>query len=121
MWWTIIIFLVGVLLVLYAVIMGAFTKKFTKGIWFSGIGTILVVLALFFIAGYNGTPYYPSRLDPSSSLTIHNSSSSEYTLTVMSWVSIIIPFVVGYIAYAWWSMDKTHITPKEMEDDDHKY
>lgn len=121
MWWTLIIFIVGVISVLYAIIRTEFDKQFKRGIWFSGIGTILVVLALFWVAGYNNTPYYPSLSDPSSSLTIYNSSSSEYTLTVMSWVSVIIPFVVGYIAYAWYSMDKSPITRKEMEGPSSKY
>lgn len=121
LWWALAIFLIGVVLVLYAIIRAAFGNNFTKGIWFSGTGTILVVLALFWVAGYNYTPYYPSLLDPSSSLTIYNSSSSEFTLTVMSIVSLIIPFVAGYIAYAWHSMDKKPITPKEMEGPAHKY
>lgn len=121
MWWCLAAFLIGVVLVLYAIIRSYFCKHFTKGIWFSGLGTILVVLSLFWVAGYNDTPYYPSNLDPASSLTIHNSSSSEYTLTAMSWVSVIIPFVIGYIAYAWYSMDKVSITPKEMDDTKIKY
>ena len=69
---------------------------------------MLVVLALFWVAGYNNTPYYPSLADPSSSLTIFNSSSSHFTLTCMSWVSVIIPFVLAYIAYAWYAMDRKH-------------
>lgn len=101
-------FLFGVVMVLYAVIRSAFERHWTCGIWWSGIGTILVVLALFWIAGYNNTPYYPSLTDPASSLTIFNSSSSHFTLTCMSWVSLIIPFVVAYIAYAWYSMDRRH-------------
>ncbi|MEG0700151.1 MAG: cytochrome d ubiquinol oxidase subunit II [Muribaculaceae bacterium] len=121
LWWALIAFLIGVVAVLYAIISAVFCKKFTSGIWFSGIGTILVVLALFWIAGYNDTPYYPSLLDSSSSLTIYNSSSSEFTLTVMSIVSLIIPFVAGYIAYAWYSMDKTSITQSEMNNTTHKY
>ncbi|MEG0560438.1 MAG: cytochrome d ubiquinol oxidase subunit II [Muribaculaceae bacterium] len=121
LWWALIAFLIGVVAVLYAIISAVFCKKFTSGIWFSGIGTILVVLALFWIAGYNNTPYYPSLLDSSSSLTIYNSSSSEFTLTVMSIVSLIIPFVAGYIAYAWYSMDKTSITQSEMNNTTHKY
>ena len=99
-------FLAGTLMVLYGVIRSAFAKHWTGGIWWSGIGTVLVVLSLFWVAGYAQTPYYPSLLDPSSSLTIYNSSSSHFTLTAMSWVSLIIPFVVAYIAYAWWSMDR---------------
>lgn len=106
--WTLAIFLVGVVLVLYAVGRSAFAKHWTDGIWWSGTGTVLVVLALFWIAGYNNTPYYPSLTDPASSLTIFNSSSSHFTLTCMSWVSVIVPFVVAYIAYAWYAMDRDH-------------
>lgn len=99
-------FLIGVVMVLYGIIRSAFSAHFTKGIWWTGIGTVLVVLALFWIAGYNNTPYYPSLTDAGSSLTIFNSSSSHFTLTCMSWVSIIIPFVLAYIVYAWYAMDK---------------
>ncbi len=108
MWWCLAIFLIGVVMVLYSVLKSALSAHYTHGIWWSGIGTILVVLTLFWVAGYNNTPYYPSLLDPSSSLTIHNSSSSHFTLTAMSWVSLVIPFVVAYIAYAWYAMDRHH-------------
>lgn len=121
MWWVLILFLIGVVLVLYAIIRTAFSKNYKCGIWFSGIGTVLVVLSLFFIAGYNGTAYYPSITDPSSSLSIRNSSSSEFTLTTMSWVSLIIPFVLAYIIYAWRAINKKPITAKEMEESSHKY
>lgn len=108
--WALVIFLAGVVMVLYAVIRSAFAGHWTDGIWWSGTGTVLVVLSLFWIAGYNNTPYYPSLTDPSSSLTIFNSSSSHFTLTCMSWVSVIVPFVVAYIAYAWYAMDRKHDT-----------
>lgn len=121
MWWIAIIFLAGVILVLYAIIRSAFSKRYTKGIWFSGAGTILVVLSLFWIAGYNNTAYYPSLIDPASSLSIRNSSSSEFTLSVMSCVSLVIPFVAAYIIYAWYSLNKKPITAKEMEETSHKY
>ena len=121
MWWAAIIFLAGVILVLYAIIRSAFSKRYTKGIWFSGAGTILVVLSLFWIAGYNNTAYYPSLIDPASSLSIRNSSSSEFTLSVMSCVSLVIPFVAAYIIYAWYSLSKKPITAKEMEETSHKY
>ena len=121
MWWVSVTFLVGVVLVLYAIIRSAFSKNYTKGIWFSGTGTVLVVLSLFWVAGYNNTAYYPSLLDPCCSLSIHNSSSSEFTLTAMSWVSLLIPFVAAYIIYAWRSLNKTPITAKEMEETSHKY
>ena len=121
MWWVLVLFLIGVVLVLYAIIRTAFSKNYKCGIWFSGIGTVLVVLSLFFIAGYNGTAYYPSITDPSSSLSIRNSSSSEFTLTTMSWVSLIIPFVLAYIIYAWRAINKKPITAKELEESSHKY
>lgn len=121
MWWAAAAFIVGVILVLYAIIRSAFSKYYTKGIWFSGIGTVLVVMSLFWIAGYNNTAYYPSLLDPDSSLSIHNSSSSEFTLTVMSCVSLIIPFVAAYIIYSWRTLSKKPITVKEMEESSHKY
>ena len=121
MWWVLVLFLIGMVLVLYAIIRTAFSKNYKCGIWFSGIGTVLVVLSLFFIAGYNGTAYYPSITDPSSSLSIRNSSSSEFTLTTMSWVSLIIPFVLAYIIYAWRAINKKPITAKEMEESSHKY
>ncbi len=121
MWWFAIIFVVGLLLVLYAIIYSIVKSTFNKGIWFSGIGTFLVVIALFGVAGYNNTAYYPSLIDINSSLSISNSSSSEFTLTVMSCVSLIIPFVAAYIVYAWRQLSKTPITEKEMEQSSHKY
>ena len=108
---------VGVLLGLWA---GAFTRS-RYGIWTAGIGTVLVVMAVFFIAGFNSTAYYPSYADLQSSLTIANSSSSEFTLLVMSCVSLLIPFVLAYIVYAWRAMDKTKITQEEIENTSHKY
>ncbi|MFR3549142.1 MAG: cytochrome d ubiquinol oxidase subunit II [Coprobacter sp.] len=91
------------------------------GIWYSGIGTVLVVLSLFFLAGYNNTPYYPSAVDLQSSLTIYNSSSSLFTLEVMTVVSFLVPFVLAYIVYAWRAMDKKPITEQEMESGEHTY
>lgn len=119
--WVAVLFLAGVVLVLYAIIRSIFGQHFTRGIWFSGIGTILVVLSLFFIAGYNHTPYYPSAVDMPSSLTIYNSSSSLFTLQTMSVVSLLIPFVLAYIFYVWRAMDKKPITEQEMKSDEHKY
>ncbi|MBP1646301.1 MAG: cytochrome oxidase assembly protein [Bacteroidetes bacterium] len=114
--------LIGVILVLYGLIKTMFSKTiFRKGIWFAGIGTVLAVLSLFLIAGYNNTAYYPSTFNPQSSLTIYNSSSSLFTLRVMSIVSLIIPFVLAYIFYAWRKMDKVSITKEEMQEDGHKY
>lgn len=115
-----IMVLVGVLGVLASIWMGGFTKS-TKGIWFGGIGTVLVVMSVFFIAGFNGTSYYPSHTDIQSSLTLANSSSSKFTLQVMSIVSLLIPFVLAYIVYAWRQMDKKKITEDEIAQSEHKY
>lgn len=121
MWWTVPMLLLGVALVLGAIGFTAFSHKFVRGIWMSGIGTVLVVLVLFFLAGYNGTAYYPSLLDPQSSLCIANSSSSEFTLTVMSWVSLLVPFVLAYIWYVWYKMTSKPLTETELETDSHVY
>ncbi len=121
MWWTIPMLLIGVVLVFFAIIRTAFSSSFRSGIWFSGVGTVLVVMVLFFLAGYNNTAYYPSTIDPQSSLTIANSSSSEFTLKVMSWVSVLVPFVLAYIWYVWSKMNATPLTEKEIETDSHSY
>ena len=115
-----VMLLVGVVLVLWGLFRGAFTKS-RCGIWPAGIGTVLVVMAVFFVAGYNGTAYYPSCTDLPSSLSIRNSSSSQFTLQVMFWVSLLIPFVVAYIAYAWHQMDRKKITSDEIAETEHKY
>lgn len=115
-----VMFLVGVVGVLLGIWKGALTKS-RCGIWFGGIGTVLVVMAVFFIAGFNGTSYYPSNTDLQSSLTIVNSSSSRFTLQVMSIVSLLIPFVLAYIVYAWRQMDKKKITEDEIAQSEHKY
>ena len=114
------LFTVGVLLVLAGMYLGIFTKH-RRGFWFAFPGTVLVVMAVFFLAGFNGTAYYPSLTDLQSSLTIRNSSSSYFTLKVMSWVSLLIPFVVAYIAYAWRATDHRKITREEIEKTRHKY
>ena len=115
-----VMLLAGVVLVLISIWMGGFTKS-SKGIWAGGVGTVLVVMAVFFLAGFNGTAYYPSCTDLQSSLTIRNSSSSYFTLKVMSIVSLLIPFVVAYIAFAWHAMDKKRITREEIEGKENKY
>lgn len=112
--------LLGVVLVLAGIFV-AYFKKSTKGIWFTGAGTILAVLVLFFIAGYNNTAFYPSTFDLQSSLTIENASSSPYTLTAMSYVSLMVPFVIAYIVYAWRSLTKKKIDREEMETTIDKY
>lgn len=113
--------ILGVVLVLYGLARTMFDKRFRKGIWFSGVGTILVVLAIFFMAGYNSTAYYPSTVDIQSSLTIRNSSSSAFTLKTMAIVSCLIPFVAAYIIYAWRAIDVKSITRKEIKETEHKY
>ena len=112
--------LVGVVLVLYSLYLGALSKS-RKGIWFAFPGTVLVVMSVFFLAGFNGTAYYPSCTDLQSSLYLDNSCSSYFTLKVMFFVSLLIPFVVAYIAYAWHQMDRKKITAEEIEGTSHKY
>ena len=107
--WAAVLLLAGVVLVLFGIIKSLLKPEFLKGIWFAGIGSVFVVLTLLLMAGLNHTAYYPSLSDPQSSLTIITSSSSQFTLTVMSIVSIIIPFVLAYICHAWWTMDREKI------------
>lgn len=117
-----ILFLLGVVSLLFGIVRSLSKKPFTKGIWFAGTGTVLAVLSLFLIAGYNNTAYYPSVSDLQSSLTIYNSSSSPFTLKVMSFVSLLIPFVLTYIYFAWRSIDRKKIDKSEMSDEkNHAY
>lgn len=120
MWYLLILLLIGVVLVLYAIGKTIVSKTYISGIWPAGIGVVLVVLALLLCAGWNGTAYYPSTADLQSSLTIVNSCSSEFTLSTMAIVSIMIPFVLAYIVYAWWTIDKKKIEKLEIADD-HAY
>lgn len=113
-------FLLGVVGVLWGIGKSIFSKQYYKGIWFAGGGTILTVLALFLNIGYNNTAYYPA-IDLQSSLTIYNSSSSKFTLTVMSFVSLLVPFVLAYIVWAWMVMNKKKINIEEMKSESHKY
>lgn len=115
-----IFLLTGIILVLYGLFMSLF-RAATKGIWFTGAGTFLTVLVLFLIAGFNHTAFYPSVSNLQSSLTIENSSSSHYTLTAMSYVSLFVPFVIGYIYIAWKAIDKKQLTEDELNNDSHKY
>lgn len=115
-----ILFLIGVILVLFGVLKSIF-RTATNGIWFAGIGTVFTVLALLLIAGFNNTAYYPSTFDLQHSLTIENSSSSIFTLTAMSYVSLLVPFVLAYIFYAWKSINNKKITEDEMNEDIHVY
>lgn len=117
-----IVFLVGVVLVLFGIGKSILKETFRKGIWFTGIGTVFAVLALLLVAGYNNTAYYPSISDLQHSLTLANSCSSEFTLKTMAYVSLFIPVVLAYIFYAWRSMDRKKITEKEMkEEEGHAY
>ena len=113
--------LLGVALVLCGIVMTLCRAHFHRGIWFSGLGTVLTVLALLLTVGYNHTAYYPSTADLQSSLTLANSCSSHFTLTAMSWVSLIIPFVLAYIIYAWRMIDKKSLTKQELSQEEHKY
>ena len=112
-----VVFLIGVLAVLWGIIRTLWKPAFDKGIWFAGVGTVLTVLALLLVAGYNNTAYYPSTADLQSSLTLANSCSSQFTLRVMAYVSILVPFVLAYIFYAWRSIDRKKIDAKEMQDE----
>ena len=111
-------FLIGAVLLVVGVVMTLYKKAFKRGIWFAAPGTVLAVMALFMIAGYNGTAFYPSTADLQSSLTLSNSCSSEFTLYTMAIVSLAIPFVVAYIAYFWRKMDKKSLTTEELNDSD---
>lgn len=116
-----LIFIVGVLAVLYGIFRGAFVKSAKDGIWFSGIGTVLTVLALLVSVGFNNTSYYPSSIDIQSSLTLANSCSSEFTLRTMFYVSLFIPVVLIYIFFAWRAMDRKQISSKELDEEEHTY
>jgi len=116
-----LVFLAGVVAVLWGIIRTLWKPAFDKGIWFAGAGTVLTVLALLLVAGYNNTAYYPSTHDLQSSLTLANSCSSQFTLKVMAYVSILVPFVLAYIFYAWRSIDNRKIDAKEMEEGGHAY
>ncbi|MDR1644301.1 MAG: cytochrome d ubiquinol oxidase subunit II [Tannerellaceae bacterium] len=113
--------LVGVVGVLFGIIKTYFSANWNKGIWFAGTGTVFTVLALLLCAGWNHTAYYPSLADMQSSLTLENSSSSFFTLKTMSYVSILIPFVLAYIFYAWRALDLRKINRKEMTENEHLY
>ena len=121
MWPLAIILLVGVVLLLFGIVKTVLKPEYVRGIWPAGIGVVLVVLVLFLIAGWNNTAYYPSTADLQSSLTLQNSSSSEFTLKAMFYVSFLVPFVLAYIVYAWRAIDKKAIDRKEIAEDDHAY
>lgn len=116
-----VVFVLGVVLVLYGVVRTLMSPRFVRGIWTAGAGTVLAVLALLLLAGYNDTAFYPSTADLQSSLTLRNSCSSEFTLRTMAWVSLLIPVVLAYIAYAWHAIDRRSLTRSELDKDEHRY
>lgn len=118
MWYLAIVLLIGVVLLLFGIVKTVLSNTYIKGIWPAGIGVVLVVLVLLLIAGWNNTAYYPSNADLQSSLTIMNSSSSEFTLRTMAIVSLFIPFVLAYIVYVWHAMDSKKITKEEIKHED---
>jgi cytochrome d ubiquinol oxidase subunit II len=115
-----ILFITGVLAVIIGIALAVFRGS-TNGIWPVGAGTVLAVFALFLVAGFNNTAFYPSSFDLQSSLTIRNASSSHYTLTAMSYVSLLVPVVIGYIWHVWRAMNKQKISAEEMETGEHNY
>ena len=121
MWGLLVLLLSGVIMVLFGIIYTIISKRFIAGIWQAGLGTIFTVLALLLLAGWNNTAYYPSTADLQSSLTLANSCSSEFTLRTMFYVSLLVPFVLAYIFYAWRAIDKKKITKEEIQNDDHAY
>lgn len=120
MWYLLIILLIGVVLVLFGVGKTIVSKTYISGIWPAGIGTVLTVLALLLCSAWNHTAYYPSTADLQSSLTMVNSCSSEFTLRTMFWVSLLVPFVLAYIVYAWRAIDRKKLTKDEIVND-HAY
>ena len=121
MWYLFVLLLIGVVLVLFGIGKTIFSKGYNGGIWPAGIGTVLTVLALLLSCAWNHTAYYPSTADLQSSLTLVNSCSSEFTLRTMFYVSLLVPFVLAYIIYAWRAIDKKKITKEELQGDDHAY
>ncbi len=113
--------LMGIALVLFGIFRTLICKTYKGGIWFAGAGTVVTVMSLFLVLGWNDTAYYPSTSDLQSSLTLSNSCSSHFTLQTMAYVSLIIPFVLAYIAYCWRKMDKTPLTAEEMDENPHLY
>ena len=120
MWYLLVVLLIGVILVLFGIGKTVFSKDYVGGIWPAGIGTVLTVLALLLSCAWNNTAYYPSTADLQSSLTLQNSCSSEFTLTTMFYVSLLVPFVLAYIVYAWRAIDNKKLTKDEIQED-HAY
>ena len=120
MWYLLIILLIGVVLVLFGIGKTIVSKDYVGGIWPAGIGTVLTVLALLLCSAWNNTAYYPSTADLQSSLTLDNSCSSEFTLTTMFYVSLLVPFVLAYIVYAWRAIDAKKLDKDDIKND-HAY
>ena len=120
MWYLTIILLIGIALVLFGIGKTIWSKDYNSGIWPAGIGTVLTVLALLLCSAWNHTAYYPSTADLQSSLTMANSSSSEFTLRTMFYVSLLVPFVLAYIVYAWRAIDRKKLDKEEIQSD-HAY
>ncbi len=119
--WLVCLFLAGVASVLWGIMKTLLCPPYDRGIWPTGIGTVLAVLSLFLLAGYNNTAYYPSTADLQSSLTLSNSCSSLFTLKTMAYASLLVPFVLAYIFYAWRKIDSRKIDLKEIQDDKGAY
>ncbi len=120
MWYLLIGLLIGVVLVLFGIGKTVWSKGYVSGIWPTGIGTVITVLCLLLCCAWNHTAYYPSTADLQSSLTLQNSCSSEFTLRTMFYVSLLVPFVLAYIVYAWRAIDKKKLTKEELSDE-HAY
>ena len=120
MWPLLVMLVIGVVFVLYGIVRTIASKTYTHGIWPAGFGTVVTVTVLLLLTAWNNTAYYPSTADLQSSLTMQNSSSSEFTLRTMFWVSLLVPFVLAYIVYAWAAIDKKEITLDEINHD-HAY
>jgi len=113
--WLLVFLLLGLVLVILGVLKTAKSAS-TAGIWFGGLGTVLVGLTVLMLPAFNNTAFYPSKVDLQSSLTIYNASSSPYTLSVMTYVAMVIPFVIAYVAYVWRAMNKEKLTAEEVAD-----
>ena len=120
MWPLLVVLLIGVVFVLFGILWSIFHKEYKRGFWVVGFGTVVTVTVLLLLTAWNNTAYYPSTADLQSSLTMQNSSSSEFTLRTMFYVSLLIPFVLAYIIYAWRAIDKKELTLDEINND-HAY
>ena len=121
MWPLLVVFLIGVVFVLFGILWSLTHKAYKRGFWVTGFGTVVTVLVLLLLTAWNNTAYYPSTADLQSSLTMQNSCSSEFTLRTMFWVSLLVPFVLAYIVYAWRALDRKPITQEEINGSSHAY